>query len=411
MATISSTFNSSFVSSINKDAAKVNDTFIVNVKKAASPSLNFIKVQMEATAEGTQTVRRVFGNGEFVDLTAPQFITVGLQGSDADVIDTAACRWWNETLTLATLGATENLQHEYAPFAHSEFGSLLFAKQVMPKRGTVAVFHVDLFQGAETIKEIRIGQFTIRDLKMPEDTMWTDDDGHQHHCQWFGIKMITTTMYTVFGIGADNAERDVLLTNPTLKNIRFGREYMNRMFAQMRNLIEGKRYKMVIAAIERTGHRADGAEFQFTDYAEIYDAISTVNRMGMTREEALLDRQAAARQAALVRKVDTVYSRAEKKGEIARTVTVADNGVAKASFTDTRPLENDADKAKSLEYIRVDMGDGTELMSVNDGRLIGYFTPCHVNSGSLRPVAASKLYRSSRDVRAARISGYALKKA
>jgi len=411
MATISNSFNSNFVSTIAKESAKINDAFVANVKKAAAPSLNFVKVQMEAIAEGEQTVRRVFGNGEFVDLTAPQYVTVGLQGSDADIIDTSACRWWNETLTLATLGAAENLQHEYAPFAHSEFGNLLFAKQVMPKRGTVAVFHIDLFQGANTIKEIRIGQFTIRDLKMPADTMWTDDDGRQHHCQWFGIKMITTTMYSVFGIGADNAENDVLLTAPTLKNVRFGREYMNRMFAQMRNLLEGKRYRMAIAAIERTGHRADGAEFQFTDYAEIYDAISTVNRMGMTREEAVLDRQAAARQAAMVRKTDMVYSRAEKKGEIGRSIAVADNGVAKVVFTDTRPLENDADKAKSLEYIRVDMGNGIELMSVNDSRLIGYFTPCHLNGGSLRPVAASKFFRSSRDIRAARISGYALKKA
>jgi hypothetical protein len=411
MATISNSFNSNFVSSIAKDATKFNVDFVEGIRKAAGKSLAFINVKMNIVPEGEQTVRRVFSTGEFVDLTAAQFVTVGLQGSDGDIIETSVLRWWNETLTLATLGAAENLMHEYSPFANSEFGSLLFAKTVLPKRGTVIIFHIDLFQGADTIKEIKVGPFVIRDLKQPPTSEWTDDDNKKHYCQWFGIKMLTNTMYTVFGIGADNAERDVLLTTPTLKNIRFGREYMNRMFSQMRNLVEGKRYRMTIAAIERTGHRSDGAEFQFTDYAEIYDAISTVNRSGMTREEALLDRQAAARQAAVVRKVDMVYSRAEKNEEIKRSVTVADNGVAKAVFTDTRPLENDVDKAKSLEYIRVDFGSGVELTSINDARLTGYFTPCHFVAGSLKPVAGSKLYRSSRDIRAARISGYALKKA
>ncbi len=91
-------------------------------------------------------------------------MTVSLAGANGDVIDTKNLRWWNQTLSMATLGATENLMHEYAPLNDAEIGKYFFIKRNMPKRGTVAVIKVDAWMGAKTMKNVRIGNFNFISL-------------------------------------------------------------------------------------------------------------------------------------------------------------------------------------------------------------------------------------------------------
>jgi hypothetical protein len=405
MATISTIFDSSFVST-----SATNDSFIKNLKKSCGAALDFVAVKAVAECEGVQDLKRtIFSTGEILNITAPEFVTVGLEGSDSDVIETRNIRWWNQTLSLATLGATENLMHEYAPLNNAEIGKYFFVKRALPKRGTVAVIKLDAWMGAKVMKGVRIGNYNF-DITYPESECWTDDNGVQHVCQWYGIKATSPTTCGTFGIGADNAERDVLLTEPTLRSERFGKEYMNKMFNQMSNLIEGKRYRIQIQTFDRIGHhKGDNSEFTFTDWSLVMDAISTVTRLEMSHEEAVLDRQAVAYAAAKNRRTENVYSQAEKKGEIV-AVTTHDEGVANTSYVDKREFASDADKSKSLEYIFADFrnGLGMGLVSINDDRLRGFFTPSFRNGANVRPAQGAKLIRSARDVRRYRVSGLAL---
>jgi hypothetical protein len=139
------------------------------------------------------------------------------------------------------------------------------------------------------------------------------------------------------------------------------------------------------------------------------DAISTVNRLEMSHEEAVLDRQSVAYQAAKNRRTDQAYSRAEVRGDIAQVVTHDDNGGITVSRVETRDLP-EADKSKSLEFIWVNFnqGIGMELISINDNRLRGYFTPSYKIGANVRPAQGAKLIRTARDVRNARVSGLAL---
>jgi hypothetical protein len=404
MATISNVFASSFVSE-----SAANAQFVKDLIKNAGSSLEFANVKTVAKTEGSKTQNRIiFSTGEVLEVTFPEFVTVSLAGSDGDVINTKNLRWWNQTLSMATLGAAENLMHEYAPLNNAEIGKYFFIKRNMPKRGTVAVIKVDAWMGAKVMKNVRIGNFNFN-IAYPEAEIWTDDSGVQHTCQWYGIKAISPTAYTIFGIGADNAERDVLLTAPTLRNERFGKEYMNKMFAQMCNLIEGKSYRMEIQTFERTGKHSDKSEFTFTDLSLVMDAISTVTRLEMSHEEAVLDRQTVAYQAAKNRRTDQAYSRAEVRGDIAQLVTHDDNGGTTVAHVETRDLP-EADKAKSLEFIWVDFseGAGMELISINDDRLRGYFTPSYKIGANVRPAQGAKLIRTARDVRNMHVSGLAL---
>jgi hypothetical protein len=404
MATISNVFASSFVS--KSDA---NAQFVKDLIKNAGSSLEFADVKTVAKTEGSKTLDRlIYSTGEILEVTFPEFVTVSLDGADGDVIDTKNLRWWNQTLSMATLGAAENLMHEYAPLNDPMLGKYFFIKRNMPKRGTVAVIKVDAWMGAKVMKNVRIGNFNFN-IAYPEAEIWTDDNGVQHTCQWYGIKATSPSTYTIFGIGADNTERDVLLTAPTLRNERFGREYMNKMFAQMCNLIEGKSYRMEIQTFERTGKHADGSEFTFIDWSLAMDAISTVTRLEMSHEEAVLDRQAVAYQAAKNRRTEQAYSRAEVRGDIAQVVTCDENGATKVNFVETRELPV-ADKARSLEFIWVDFnqGIGMELISINDDRLRGYFTPTYKIGENIRPAQGAKLIRTARDVRSMRVSGLAL---
>ncbi|MEI8132727.1 MAG: hypothetical protein WCG34_09845, partial [Leptolinea sp.] len=259
------------------------------------------------------------------------------------------------------------------------------------------------------MKGVRIGNFNF-DIAYPEAEGWTDDNGIEHVCQWYGIKSTSPSTYILFGIGADNAERDVLLTAPTLLNERFGKEYMNKMFNQMSNMIEGKRYRIMVQTFERVGHhKGDNSEFTFTDWSLVMDAISTVTRLEMSHEEAVLDRQAVAYAAAKNRRTENVYSQAEKKGEIV-AVTSHEEGVTKSGYVDKREFASDTDKSKSLEYIFADFcnGLGMGLVSINDDRLRGFFTPSFRNGENVRPAQGAKLIRSARDVRGYRVSGLAL---
>lgn len=403
MATTSSAFNT-FVS-----ASDANAQFIKDLLKNAGNALEYANVKTIAKTEGSKTQNRiVHSTGEVLEVTFPEFVTVCLAGADGDVIDFNNTRWGKETVKLATLGAAENLMHEYAPLNDATIGKYFFIKRFLPKRGTVAVIKLDAWMGAKVMKNVRIGNCSFN-ITYPEMEYWTDDSGVQHTCQWYGIKATSPSTYTLFGIGADNAERDILLTAPTLRSERFGKEYMNLMFSQMCNLIEGKSYRIQIQTFERTGKHADGSEFTFTDWALVMDAISTVNRLEMSHEEAVLDRQSVAYAAAQNRRTNQAYSRAEMRGDIAQVVTHDENGGTTIAHVETRELPEE-DKAKSLEFIWVDFaqGAGMELISINDNRLRGYFTPSFKIGTNVRPAQGSKLIRTPRDVRNMRVSGLAL---
>jgi len=403
MATISNVFASSFVS-----ASKSNESFVATLKKSGAAALEFAKVSMFALSEGEQTLKRtIFSTGEIIEILAPQYVTVGMNGTDSDIINTEVLRWWNQTLSLATLGATENLQHEYIPFNNAEIGKYFFAKQELPKRGLIAVIKLDAWMGAKIMKNVRIGNLCF-DLPYPEVAQWTDDSNVLHSCQWYGITADSPSAVRVFGIGADDSVKDVLVTEPTLRNIRFGREYMNRMFSQMTNLVEGKQYRMAISAFERTGHRSsDQSEFQFIDWSLVNDAISTVERVSMEREEAVYARQATKYAAAKLRRADVTISVGVKAGALKH---IEEDGVA--NIVSVVTPATDEEKARSVDYIYADFKDGAgmNLVSVNDKRFRGYFQPViySAKSGSSFKKGVLVNCYSSRNVIASRISGVAL---
>lgn len=79
---------------------------------------------------------------------------------------------------------------------------------------------------------------------------------------------------------------------------------------------------------------------------------------------------------------------------------------------DTHQPLTQKEKSESLDYIYADFNDGAgiHLVSVNDTRLLDFFTPCYKTGANIKPAMGPKLIHSSRQVRGYRISGYALVK-
>ncbi len=81
-------------------------------------------------------------------------------------------------------------------------------------------------------------------------------------------------------------------------------------------------------------------------------------------------------------------------------------------IADTHPPLTQLEKSKSLEYIYADFKDdvGFQLVSINDIRLLDFFTPCYKIGTNIKPAMGATLIRSSRQVRGYRVSGFALVK-
>ena len=82
------------------------------------------------------------------------------------------------------------------------------------------------------------------------------------------------------------------------------------------------------------------------------------------------------------------------------------------TMADTHSPLTQSEKSKSLEYIYADFKDGVgiQLVSINDTRLLDFFTPCYKIGANIRPAMGATLIRSNRQVRGYRVSGLALVK-